>query len=183
MAAPASDAMTGDPASLGLRQATLALAPHDPAWIDAFDAEAARIRAVLPDVAFEIDHIGSTAVPGLPAKPILDIAMRADADDEPRIADALLGMGYIDRGLRSGRLFIRLRDGDVRTHNLHLYWPDDPNCRDQIAFRDAMRAEPDLRGRYAALKQDLVDRLGDTGRGRYADEKTDFVRTAIPPSR
>jgi GrpB-like predicted nucleotidyltransferase (UPF0157 family) len=175
--------MTAEPASLGLRQATLALAPHDPAWADAFDAEAARIRAALPDVAFEIDHIGSTAVPGLPAKPILDIAMRAGSDDEPRIADGLLALGYIDRGHRSGRLFIRLRSSDMRTHNLHLYRPDDPDCRDQIAFRDALRADPDLRRRYTALKQDLVSRLGDAGRRRYADEKTDFVRTAIPPSR
>jgi len=175
--------MTAEPASLGLRQATLALAPHDPAWIDAFDAEAARIRAALPDAAFEIDHIGSTAVPGLPAKPILDIAMRAGADDEPRIADALVASGYIDRGHRSGRLFIRLRDGDMRTHNLHLYRPDDPDCRDQIAFRDALRANPGLRDRYAALKQNLVNWLGDAGRARYADEKTDFVRAAVPPSR
>lgn len=174
--------MTAEPASLGLRQATLALAPHDRAWAGAFDAEAARIRAVLPNMAFEIDHIGSTAVPGLPAKPILDIAMRAGADDEPRIADALVALGYIDRGIRSGRLFIRLRNGDVRTHNLHLYRPDDPDCRDQIAFRDALRADPDLRERYAALKQDLVSCLGDTGRGRYANGKTDFVRTTVPRS-
>jgi GrpB-like predicted nucleotidyltransferase (UPF0157 family) len=178
-----SGSMTGDPASLGLRQATLALAPHDPAWADAFDAEASRIRAALPDMSFEIDHIGSTAVPGLPAKPILDIAMRAGADDELRIADALVDLGYIDRGLRSGRLFIRMRDGNVRTHNLHLYHPDDPDCRNQIAFRDALRDKPDLRDRYAALKQDLVNRLGDAGRGRYADEKTDFVQTAILQSR
>jgi GrpB-like predicted nucleotidyltransferase (UPF0157 family) len=174
--------MTAEPASLGLRQATLALAPHHPAWAGTFDAEPARIRAALPNMAFEIDHIGSAAVPGLPAKPILDIAMRAGADDEPRIADRLLALGYIDRGHRSGRLFIRLRDGDARTHNLHLYRADDPDCRNQIALRDALRADPDLRDRYAALKQDLVSRLGDTGRGRYADGKTDFVRTVVPPS-
>ena len=58
-----------------------------------------------------------------------------------------------------------------------------PDYRDQIAFRDALREDPSLRDRYAALKQDLVVRLGDAGRGRYADEKTDFVRTATPPAR
>ena len=130
-------------------------------------------------MAVEIDHIGSTAVPGLPAKPILDIAVRADAGDEPRIAEALVGLDYIDRGIRSGRLFIRLRDGDVRTHNLHLYRPDDPDCRDQIASRNALRADPDLRQRYAALKRDLVDHLGNAGRGRYADGKTNFVQAVI----
>jgi GrpB-like predicted nucleotidyltransferase (UPF0157 family) len=175
--------MTEASASLGLRKATLALAPYDPKWAEAFAAEVILIRGALPDMSFEIDHIGSTAVPGLPAKPILDIAMSADANDVPHIAEALVGLGYIDRGIRSGRLFIRLRDGDVRTHNLHLYEPGDPDCRDQIAFRDALRADPSLRDRYAALKQDLVDRLGDAGRVRYADEKTDFVRTATPPAR
>lgn len=169
--------MTRDPPSLGLRQASLV--PHDPAWGDVFDAEAARIRSGLPDVSFEIDHIGSTAVPGLPAKPILDIAMRAAAADEERIARVLVSIGYIDRGIRSGRLFVRLRDGDVRTHNLHLYDPGDLDRRDQIAFRDALRADPDMRERYAALKHRLVDRLGDAGRGRYADGKTDFVQAVI----
>ncbi|MCU0803180.1 MAG: GrpB family protein [Rhodobacteraceae bacterium] len=175
--------MTDVSAFLGLRQATLALAPYDPRWAEAFAAEVFLIRAALPDINFEIEHIGSTAVPGLPAKPILDIAMSADANHVPRIAEALVGLGYIDRGIRSGRLFIRLQNGDVRTHNLHLYEAGDPDCRDQVAFREALRADPKLCDRYAALKQDLVDRLGDAGRARYADGKTDFVRTATPPAR
>lgn len=162
--------------SLGLRQATLALAPHDPVWTRVFNMEAARIRAELPDVAFEIDHIGSTAVPELPAKAILDIAMRAAEQDEDRIAVVLVGLGYIDRGIRSGRLFIRLRDGDIRTHNLHLYRPEEPDHGEQIAFRDALRADPNLRDRYAQLKRELVDRFGDAGRRNYTEGKTDFVR-------
>ena len=171
--------MTDDPASLGLRQTKLALAPYDPAWAEAFEREAARIRLALPDTDVEIDHIGSTAVPGLPAKPILDIAMRASARDERRVAEALAGLGYVDRGIRSGRLFIRLHDGDLRTHNLHLYHPGDPDCRDQIAFRDRLRDDEGLRHRYAALKEDLVRQLGDAGRGRYSDGKSDFVKAAI----
>jgi GrpB-like predicted nucleotidyltransferase (UPF0157 family) len=147
-------------------------------WASAFASEAGRIRDALADVAFEIDHIGSTAVPGLPAKAILDIAMRAKGQDEDRIAGALVGLGYIDRGFRSGHLFIRLRDDDVRTHNLHLYRPEDPEYFNQIAFRDALRADPELRDKYALLKHSLVNRLGDAGRSRYADGKTDFVRAA-----
>jgi GrpB-like predicted nucleotidyltransferase (UPF0157 family) len=175
--------MTDASEGLGLRQRTLALAPYNPAWADAFQAEALRIKAALPGVSFEIDHIGSTAVPGLAAKPILDIAMRSGADVETQVADALVGLGYVDRGTRSGRLFIRLRDGEVRTHNLHLYGPDDMDCHEQIAFRDALRADPDLRLRYEALKRDLVDLLGDAGRGSYAEGKTDFVRASIARSR
>lgn len=140
---------------------------------------AARIRAKLPDVAFEIDHIGSTAVPGLPTKAILDIVRRAAEQDEHRIADALVGLGYIDRVIRSGSLFIRLRNSDIRTHNLHLFRPDVPECGDQIAFRDALRAYPKLRDRYAQLERDLVDRFGDAGRRNYTEGKTDCVRAVI----
>jgi GrpB-like predicted nucleotidyltransferase (UPF0157 family) len=171
--------MTGDAASLGLRQTTLRLVPHDAAWAAAFEAEAARIGSALPGVPFLIAHIGSTAVPALPTKPILDIAMRAARSDAERIASTLVELGYVDRGIRSGRLLVRLRDGDLRTHNLHLYGSDDADWDAQLAFRDALRDDPDLRARYAALKRSLVDRLGDAGRSRYADGKTAFVRATI----
>ncbi len=164
----------GDP--IGLRDGTLALVPHDPAWASLFEDERRRIREALPEVRLTVDHIGSTAVPDLPAKPILDIAVRAEPADEDRVATALVRLGYIDRGIRSGRIFIRHRSDDVRTHNLHLYAPDDPDCRDQLTFRDALRADAGLRQRYAQLKRDLVDRMGGVRTGHsYADSKTEFV--------
>lgn len=169
--------MTSINAALGLRQATLSLREHDPRWADLFETEASLISEALAGVTFEIDHIGSTAVPGLQAKPILDIALRST--EENRIAAALVEIGYVDRGIRSGRLLIRLREGDVRTHNLHLYHPNDPNCLEQITFRNALRSEPKLRAQYAALKQGLVRNLGDRGRGQYADGKTDFVKSVL----
>ncbi|EAV40504.1 hypothetical protein SIAM614_21492 [Stappia aggregata IAM 12614] len=162
---------------MGLRQATLSLVEHDPRWADLYESEVTLIAEALPGVAFEIDHIGSTAVPGLSAKPILDIAVRST--NETQIAAALTGLGYIDRGIRSGRLFIRLRDGDVRTHNLHLYPPNDTDCLDQIAFRDALRADQKLREQYTELKQSLVESLGDAGRGQYAARKTNFIKSVI----
>lgn len=173
--------MTNAETSLGLRQASLALSDYDPRWAEAFEQEAATIRNALSGLRFEIDHIGSTSVPGLSAKPILDIALRAT--EEAQIAQALTGIGYIDRGMRSGRLFIRLRDVDVRTHNLHLYQPGDPDCLDQITFRDVLRTHAELRARYAKLKHDLVAGLGDQGRGQYADGKTDFVRSVVGRNR
>ncbi len=171
------DSMYPDKPALGLRQASLSLVEYNPRWAELFQEEAALISKELPDVVFDINHIGSTSVPGLVAKPILDIAIRTKEDE--LIAAALTSMGYIDRGIRSGRLFIRLRDGDVRTHNLHLYQPDDVDCREQITFRDALRADNNLRDQYAALKLRLAKELGDQGRGQYAGRKTDFVRAAI----
>ncbi|KEJ94847.1 hypothetical protein SUH3_23990 [Pseudosulfitobacter pseudonitzschiae] len=128
-------------------------------------------------MTFEIDHIGSTAVSEIQAKPVLDIALRSTEDAQ--IAAALVKLGYVDRGIRSGRLFIRSRDDDVRTHNLHLNHPDDLNCIDQITFRNALRSEPKLRTQFAALKQSLVRSLGDRGRGQYGDGETDFVKSVL----
>jgi GrpB-like predicted nucleotidyltransferase (UPF0157 family) len=169
--------MTFEKPALGLRQASLSLVEYDPRWAVLFQEEAALISRTLPDLVFGIDHIGSTSVPGLIAKPILDIAIRSN--DEEQIASALTGLGYIDRGIRSGRLFIRLRDGDIRTHNLHLYQRDDVDYREQIAFRDALRLDHSLRDQYAALKLRLAEELGDQGRGQYAGRKSDFIRAAI----
>ncbi len=170
--------MREDAEPIGLRQGTLAIMPYDPAWAGLFEEECARIRAALPELELTVDHIGSTAVPGLSAKPILDIAVRALPIHENRIAAELVRLDYIDRGIRSGRLFIRLRGTDIRTHNLHLYAPEDPDCRDQLLFRDALRQDAQLCRRYASLKHDLVDELGGARAG-YADGKTDFVRAVL----
>jgi GrpB-like predicted nucleotidyltransferase (UPF0157 family) len=167
--------------ALGLRQATLSLREYDPRWADLFEMEASLISEALAGVTFEIDHIGSTAVPGLKAKPILDIALCST--EESRIAAALVELGYIDRGIRSGRLFTRLRDDDVRTHNLHFYQPDDPAYADQVMFRNALRSDAKLRAQYLALKRNLVENLGDRGRGQYADGKTDFIKSVLKKRR
>ncbi|SFI22517.1 GrpB family protein [Jannaschia pohangensis] len=164
--------------ALGLRQGTLDLVPHDPFWAALFAAEVAAIRAVLPPGRVAIDHIGSTAVPGLAAKPILDIGMLASPIQQEAIAAALVGIGYIDRGERSGRLFIRLRDGDIRTHNLHLYAPNDPAFARQIAFRDMLRADAGLRDAYADLKRQII-RDTDGRRAGYAEAKGPFIEAAL----
>lgn len=160
-----------------MRKGYASLTEYDPRWAELFAKEAALIAQALPDVQFDIDHIGSTSVPGLAAKPILDIAILSTHEEQ--IATALTKLGYIDRGIRSGRLFIRLRDGDIGTHNLHLYHPEDTDCRDQIVFRDALRGDPKLRHQYEHLKQMLVEELGDQGRGVYAGRKTEFVKDVI----
>ncbi|MGL5010206.1 MAG: GrpB family protein [Paracoccaceae bacterium] len=163
---------------LGLRQGTLRLVPWSATWPDLFAAEQACITAALAPLTVPIAHIGSTAVPDLVAKPIIDIAMIAPEADHPHIAATLTSLGYTDRGLRSGRLFIRLQDGDIRTHNLHLYIPGDPEWHDHLAFRDALRADPGLRAAYAALKQQIAEDLQGKRLG-YAEAKTDFIRHAL----
>lgn len=157
---------------LGLPDGTLRLMPYRTEWPDLYEREAARIRQALASrVTIQIYHIGSTSVAGLAAKPILDIVLCALPEDETQVADALVSLGYIDRGERSGRHFI-LEDGaGVRTHNLHLYMPDDERMSKQIAFRDTLRRDPQAREKYVQLKTSL---LGGA-RGDYAPGKTDFI--------
>ena len=172
--------MSDRPFALGLTQGTLHLEPYHPDWPDLFEAEKTRIAEALPNVAFDIAHIGSTAVPGLSAKPVLDMAMAAEPAVHPAIADALTGLGWIDRGQRDGRLFIRIRqrDGTIRTHNLHLHPADAPDWHRHLAFRDALRADDALAAAYAKLKADIMVRPG-MKRADYADAKGPFVAACL----
>lgn len=154
------------------------LVPHSTDWGPLFATERATTAAAAQGLAAEIKHIGSTAVPGLLAKPILDIGIAARAENHNRIAAALTALGYVDRGERGGRLFIR-QDGNVRTPNLHLYSPDDPEWHDHLAFRDALRADAAVRDAYARLKLDIIARLAGQRLG-YAEAKTEFIRFVMP---
>lgn len=160
---------------LGLRPGTLALSPHDPRWMHAFALAEAEI-AKLPS-QLRLYHIGSTAVPGLAAKPILDLGATAPMHAHNGIVSLLARSGWIDRGARSGRLLIRILRGK-RTHNLHFYRPNDPDLAAQIAFRDQLRADPNLRAAYAAEKRRII-RAG-TPRKAYAGAKSEFIRHALP---
>ena len=166
--------------SLGLESGTVRLVDYDPAWEALFAAESERLQAAvgggLP-IAFE--HTGSTAVPGLVAKPILDIlaGYPEDAWVEPYIA-AFVRAGYIHRGEAeiAGREFFRR--GDPRAYHVHLAVRDGTFWREHLAFRDALRARPDVRERYAALKLELARRF-PRDREAYIEGKTAFVRGVV----
>ncbi len=161
---------------LGLQHGTLRLVSYQEEWPQLYAQEVTTIRqATSPLGDLELHHIGSTAVPGLAAKPIMDIALVAPPEAEAQVAHVLVALGYIDRGERSGRLFIRIEGGDIRTHNLHLYAPGDDLLRDHIDFRDALCSDPALRDAYERLKVSLLE----GARKDYADQKTDFVRTVL----
>jgi GrpB-like predicted nucleotidyltransferase (UPF0157 family) len=152
------------------------VAAYDPGWPAAFAAERERIAAALADVA--IEHIGSTAVPGLPAKPIIDIAVGlsgAAGTDACVAALAALGYGREPAGDFEGRVFLR-RPGAPAYH-LSLtprggaYWIE------HLAFRDALRADPELARRYGRLKRRLAREHDDAE--AYTRAKTALVREAL----
>ncbi len=145
--------------------------PPDPSWPSHFRAEAARLAACLP----VLHHIGSTAVPGLCAKPTID--MLGVVEDPAAAVPALEALGYDARGENGipGRMFLRLMAGDVRVFHLHLYGPGAPHIVRHLAFRDWLRAHPARAAAYGALKMALAARVGKM-RADYVADKDAFVR-------
>ena len=170
--------------SLGLERGTVRLVPYDAHWPELFRAEAARIHAAVgPDLPLSLEHMGSTAVPGLAAKPILDVlgGYPAGASVAPYV-DALVGAGYVHRGEQGipGREFFRR--GDPRAYHLHLAVKEGSFWRDHLAFRDTLRRHPAARDAYAALKQSLVEQY-PRNREAYITGKTAFVLRVVSEAR
>ena len=167
---------------LGLQRGTIRIVPADPTWAVAFAEEEARLRASLGQLAVDIQHVGSTSVPGLDAKPVIDIAMAvASFDDIARCRSGLLALGYLDLGddgRDGGYLFVKESHPEVRTHHLHIVTGDDPQWANYLRFRDRLRKDDGLRDEYGALKRELQDPYACNRRG-YTAAKEPFIRRVL----
>lgn len=142
----------------GPRPVRVALSGYDPIWVARFDARVAELRLILGDRARLIEHIGSTAVPGLAAKPIADIVVGiADPDDEAAYLAELEAAGYELRVREAGHRCLRIGEPDELI-NLHCYPPDHAEIRKYLVFRDRLRGDDDDRRLYEAAKRSLADR-------------------------
>jgi GrpB-like predicted nucleotidyltransferase (UPF0157 family) len=161
--------------------AEIRVVDHDAGWRRAFEAEHDRLRAVLGPLGCGVEHIGSTAVPGLAAKPILDIMVGVARQELVEAAVSRLAELDYDRrpaGDFPGRTFLRRIDTRGRvTHHLSLTVKGGGYWRDQLTFRDALRRDPYLVRRYADLKRELAAR--SPHRDIYTREKTAFVREVL----
>ncbi|MFE7405016.1 GrpB family protein [Isoptericola sp. NPDC057559] len=160
------------------------LVEHRPGWAEEFRAEAVRLRAHLGDRVVDLEHIGSTAVPGLVAKPILDLGARAAPGADPfGLAEAVAPLEY--RQLRSGPanhgVYVRMSPDGARTHILHVFAFDGWDSCPQRLFRDRLRHDADARRRYGELKTRLAATLTD-GR-EYTAAKRDLVETLLNEER
>lgn len=154
------------------------IVPHDPAWKAAALAEVSAIHAALGDVPLTLHHIGSTAIPGCHAKPILDLLGEV-ADPGVVRRGALEGLGYEALGAYGipGRLYFRKSVGaGRRSHHLHVFQTGSPHAERHLAFRDYLIAHPEVVAAYSALKLRLVRVQGAT-HASYMDGKDAFVRT------
>lgn len=131
----------------------IAVVAADPSWPAQFDELAERIRSALGDRVLELEHVGSTSVAGLPAKPIIDIDLTViDSSDEPAYVPALEGVGFVLQ-IREPRWHEHrcMVAGSPRA-NLHVWSPDSPEAIRHRMFRDWLRDHPDDRVRYAEAK-------------------------------
>jgi GrpB-like predicted nucleotidyltransferase (UPF0157 family) len=167
-------------AAVGLSKGDVDLRAHDPAWLRLGEQERRRVAHALDGIAHSIEHVGSTAVPGLWAKPIIDIAVSLPHDgpsQESSVRERMIIAGYIDRGVAAdggGWLFVRELKPDVRAAHIHLVVADDPEWNRYLIFRDALRADQRLRDRYTELKRQLAKRYPHD-RVAYTNAKTGFV--------
>ena len=152
--------------------------PHDPTWAQAFRAEACSIMAAVAPADLTLHHIGSTAVPGILAKPIIDILGEASSPQViDRSASHLEAIGYEAMGAYGieGRRYFRKNAPDgTRTHHLHVFEVGAPQIARHLAFRDYLLAFPHRAAAYSALKARIV--AGSVSNGAtYQDEKAAFV--------
>jgi GrpB-like predicted nucleotidyltransferase (UPF0157 family) len=157
------------------------LVPYDSTWPERFEAERAALEeAVGRWVLGGIHHIGSTAVPGMEAKPVIDIMAGVRDLEESRSCFEPLGrLEYVYFPyLPAERHWFCKPDPSRRTHHLHLVPADSPRFRDHLAFRDRLRADPEFARQYTELKRRLAARF-ERDREAYTEGKDDFIATAL----
>lgn len=155
--------------SLGLKRGTVRLEPHDPAWDDVAREVISLLWNVLGGEALDIQHVGSTAIPSIDAKPIVDIAVAVKRPEALEgYDDALERRGVIFRKTeRDDDRFYVMGDAESRSCHIHMVPADGVKWKNYIAFRDYLNANPDAAGRYCALKRELA--------GRYADDREAYT--------
>jgi GrpB-like predicted nucleotidyltransferase (UPF0157 family) len=159
-----------------LRGPPLEVVEYDPGWPRRYEAEASRVHVALGRGVVELEHMGSTAVPGLAAKPVIDISVgltRAELSDEQVAAMADLGYGYLGENGLPGRRFFRKGEAGRRAFHVHAVEHGGEHWPRHRAFREYLRAHPEEAERYAAEKRRLAD--VSAGHGDYWEQKQPYA--------
>lgn len=162
---------------------TVAICDYSLLWPVMFEAEAQTLREALVPSVVSVEHIGSTAVPGMGAKPIIDILIGAESlPIVERGIPSLMALGYryipeCEDQLPQRRYFVRPSSGQAQFH-VHAVEMDGPFWTEHLAFRDALRSDRDLFNEYLALKRRLA-KAHVADRAGYTDAKAPFIQRAI----
>jgi GrpB-like predicted nucleotidyltransferase (UPF0157 family) len=161
---------------------------YDPAWPAMFERERAKLETALGSLVVTIEHVGSTAVPGLAAKPIIDLAVgvRSLAEAQARCIDALQALGYTYipeyQSWLADELFFRKGVPGPWTHHVHVTEPSTPGWEHRLLFRDYLRAHPDAAAAYMDLRRRLAAAFEDDI-AAYRTGKSAFVQEAVAKAR
>lgn len=160
------------------------LVPYDAAWPERFSAERDALdRAIGAWVTGGIHHVGSTAVPDLEAKPVIDILVGVASLSASRPCfDPLAKLGYLYAPYRADEMHWFCKPHpNRRTHHLHLVPTGSTRFEDELAFRDRLRANPETAAEYAALKRNLARQFAHD-REAYTDAKAEFIQGVLGPA-
>ena len=164
----------------GRQPVTVVLADHDPAWADRFQSVRELVETALDGRALAVEHVGSTAVPGLAAKPVDDVQVTVDdVEDEAAYAPALVGAGLVLRVREPGHRMFRTPARDV---HVHVHGPGDPALAERLDLRDHLRRSPGDRALYEATKRALAGRAWPD-MDDYADAKSDVIAEILARAR
>lgn len=158
-------------------QREVELVPHNPEWSRLADEETERILTELNFPVVGIYHIGSTSVPGIKAKPILDFVLEVeDLHDVIQNQEVFQKLGYTSKGEFGipGRQFFTRDTNGERSHHLHVFQQGHPDIERHLIFRDYLRANPDAAREYEQLKEELAQRFPNAS-GDYTEAKSEFI--------
>ena len=167
----------------------ITISPYNPNWSSMFEQEKSRLAGALGEHVVSIQHIGSTSVPGLGAKPIIDImiAVRALDEADQFCIRPIVELGYEDvkefeQDTPLRRYFRKENADKVRTHHIHMVEINSDWWVDHLLFRDFLRTDPEARRAYEAHKRQLAEQeWGDSN--DYAQAKTDFILRMMEEAR
>jgi len=163
---------------IGLQRHTVRVVEYSPKWASLGEDVCRKVRNAGGELLVDVQHVGSTAVPGLPSKPILDVAVAVgDLDVLPKLIEWFGGVGFLyrgDRGDDGDQLFVMESSPEVRTTHLHVVEHGGTQWNDYLRFRDLLRHNPSIRNQYADLKQQLAIKFSDD-RASYTASKQDFI--------
>ena len=153
------------------------LVEYNPMWIEMYEKEAASVMSALGNLALRIHHIGSTAIPGTCAKPLIDILAEAvEVESIDSRNDAMIELGYEPRGEFGipGRRYFSKGTDEKRTHHVHIFQVGDPQIERHLNFRDYLIAHPDIAKEYCKIKKQLAAQFPNDI-GNYTDGKSEFI--------
>ncbi len=166
---------------IGLEKGIVKLAEYDENWQKIFENEKSELRKILGDKTIDIQHIGSTSVPGNCAKPIIDILIGVNS---MKTADEcirpLIRFGYEfkgEKGIPGGCFFLK-SIGEIRTHHLHIIIHNSKSWINHIIFRDFLIQNSEYRKKYCDLKKELAVKFKND-REVYTDAKSDFIEKVV----